>query len=180
MVRKEAFSKESLKKILKDLFGLIEYDQWMNGFSDEEYDKYLEEDDDVIINALSDRYVDAMYPKINKCCEEYIPDMEGHIADMELSGTELFYCPAIKVYDDVEAYYYDSGMELWDINEVYLLADGDVVLVQSIKIEIGNFELVYRNERATLKNREDFYFDEVSLFENLEAIGEGTVMEENE
>lgn len=180
MIAEKDFSKEKLHESLETLFGFLEYDQWMDLL---EYtggcDEYEQEDDEVIIKALADRYTEKLCPNIYEYFREFIPVVETYRKDIDIIPEGLFYCPAVKIYEEIECAHYDGITDVLDRNQIYLLTDGDIVLAKSIRMGHGKICSEYKTEIGTLTDREDFCFDEEDLYDRLNDICEGCEEEDD-
>ncbi|MBO6241980.1 MAG: hypothetical protein J6O61_14340 [Butyrivibrio sp.] len=181
MVDEKIFPREKLHESLGRLFSFLDYDQWMEmldytgGSDDYEY-----EDDEVIIEALADRYTENLCPNIYDYFKEDIPVLTTYIKDMAPDPLVLFYIPAVKIYETIECADSDGEADVLDRDQVYLLADGDIVLVKSIRMGHGNICSEYKTEIGTITDSEDFCFDENDLFSRLSDIWEGYHDEEDD
>ncbi len=181
MIDEKKFPKEKLHESLVKLFGFLEYSQWMDLLK---YtggrDGYEHKDDEVIIKALADRYTEKLCPNIYECFREFIPVVETYEKGIDIIPEGLFYCPAVKIYEEIECAHYDGVTDVLDRNQIYLLTDGDIVLVKSIRMGHGNICSEYKTEIGTLVEREDFCFDEEDLYFRLCDICDGCCDEEDE
>ncbi|SCY13885.1 hypothetical protein [Butyrivibrio sp. INlla14] len=165
MITSVEFSKAKLRKALEKLFGMMDYDQLMCGVSEEDEDRYVEMDDEDIVEDMADNFADKLYPSILYGFREYIDDVEGRDATGRLVGDELFFEPAAKIYSAYNDYYGDHATEIFGGEEVYLLSDGDIILVDRVEVESGRTRLVYRRPVKKLESKGDFYINESKLFE---------------
>ena len=105
--------------------------------------------------------------------------VETYEKDVDIIPEGLFYCPAVKIYEEIECAHYDGVTDVLDRNQVYLLTDGDIVLAKSIRMGHGNICSEYKTEIRTITDYEDFCFDEEDLYARLSDIWEGYHDEED-
>ena len=180
-VTEKEFSKEKLKVTLAKLFGFLEYDQLIEGFyNEDDYNKYKDEDDDVIINALAEEYANNLYPEILGQFKTFVPNIFGYDSEGELLSSELFYLPAVKIYEDIDTSYNDGVTVVYDTNEIYMLTNGDIIQVMSLVVQIKEFMMNYRGYVQELKGDISFAFEEEDLFGRLWDIAAGYRDEEDE
>ncbi|MBQ6407142.1 MAG: hypothetical protein IJJ64_03800 [Butyrivibrio sp.] len=181
MVDEKIFPREKLHESLVRLFGFLEYGQWMDLLKySGGREGYEDKDDDAIIETLATRYVEKLCPNIYEYFREFIPVVETYEKDVDIIPEGLFYCPAVRIYEEIECAHYDGVTDVLDRNQVYLLTDGDIVLVKTIRMGHGRICSEYKTEIGTLTDKEDFCFDEEDLYFRLNDICEGCRDEEDD
>ena len=174
MLKKKEYSRKELKKVLKKLFSNLDYEQLIVGFPCEDDDRLIEMDDEDIVEELAENYTEKLWPNICYWFRDMVPDVKGKDSEGELVSSEIFFCPAAKIYDEADHWYLNSDTQIITSNELYILKEGLIAHVEVTLVETGESDIEIRKLIGYIDEDSDAGINETHLFGWLDMIAEKT------